>query len=362
MSTLTEKIYLLLFTLVFMVTCNGLNKSTTLENNTHFREYPELGRMWTFENPPLTYLEKKYGFKPGQDWLDSLRLGSLRLGGEDVGSGFGSAAFVSPNGLIITSNRCVRKAVAIMLDSAGPARGEDPLEIFKTGFAAKALGEETRLRSGYDEWLTAAQLRKITNVTERVDKGVTPGDNAMQIKEKRDANKKMILDEASKAEPDLVAEIVSLYQSGIYQLYQYKVYTDIRLVCIPHLQTAHFGGNEDNFNYPRYNLDFAFIRAYEDDKPANTSKHHFRWKAGGAKKNELVFVSGNPGTTKRLFTKAQLELERDLRIPMNIEQLTNRLRISKDRRGNSFTGEFDPENPSKYWAGVRTNMLKMNDD
>lgn len=321
----------------------------SLTSITLAQENQELGRMWTFENPPLTYLEKKYRFKPDQKWLDSLRLGSLRLGSGDTQSGFGSASFVSPQGLIMTSNRCVRDAVA-------KTRSTD-LELLKTGFVAAVIEQEFRLRSSRDQWLTAAQLIKITNVTDVVNEGMAPTDNEIQIKKKRNANKQAILDEARKADPKLVPQIVSLYHGGISQLYQYKVYDDIRLVCIPHLQTAHFGGNLDNFIYPRHSIDFAFIRAYEDGKPADTTKHYFKWKSGGAKKDELVFISGNPGKTKRLYTKAQLELERDIRIPIEIERLTNALRIKKDPRSNTYSGEFDPENPSEYYATVRTGIL-----
>ncbi len=281
--------------------------------------------------------------------LPSARLGSLRLGGEDVLSGFGSASFVSPNGLIMTSTRCVRDAVAA-------TRPKD-LNIINTGFVAASREDEFRLRTGDNKWLTAAQLGKISNVTDKVNTGVAPTDNELQIKEKREANKQTILDAARKADPELVPQIVPLYQGGMFQLYQYQVYDDIRLVVLPHVQSAHFGGAADNFTYPRYSVDFAFVRAYENGEPADTSKHYFKWKSGGAKKGELVFVSGNPGTTKRLSTKAQLELERDIRIPIEIERLTNRLPIFKDSRGGSYDGEFDPENPSKHWAWMMTGVL-----
>ncbi len=332
----------------------GLALLLSLTSTTLAQENQELGRMWTFENPPLAYLEKEYGFKPDQEWLDSLRLGSLRLGGEDILSGFGSASFVSPKGLIMTSSRCVRDAVTA-------TRPKD-LNIINTGFVAAALEDEFRLRTRQNGWLTAAQLNKITNVTDEVNKGVAPTDSETQIKEKREANKKTILDAARKADPKLVPQIVSLYQGGIFQLYQYRVYNDVRLVVLPHLQAAHFGGDPDNFTYPRHSIDFAFLRAYEDGKPADTTKHYFKWKLGGAKKDELVFVSGNPGTTKRLFTKAQLELERDIRIPIEIERLTNALRISKDPRSGTYDGEFDPENPSKHWAWMQTSILKSEND
>lgn len=333
----------------------------SLTSTTLAQENGELGRMWTFENPPLAYLEKKYGFKPDQKWLDSLRLGSLRLGNKDILSGFGSASFVSPNGLIMTSTRCVRSPVA-------ETRPKD-IEIINAGFVAAAQEQEFRLRwrtwrdnSLHDEWLTAAQLIQITTVTDKVNRGVLLTDNEIQIREKRETNKQTILDAATKADPELAGQIVSLYQGAVVQLYQYKVYDDIRLVVLPPIQSAHFGGAADNFTYPRYSLDFAFVRAYENGEPADTSKHYFKWNSGGAKKDELVFVSGNPGTTKRLRTAAQIELERDIRIPIEIEQLTNKLPILKDPRSNTYDGEFDPENPSKYWAWIRTWILATEND
>ncbi len=330
----------------------GLALLLSLTSTTLAQENQELGRMWTFENPPLAYLEEEYEFKPDQEWLNSLRLGSLRLGGEDVLPGFGSASFVSPEGLIMTSTRSVLDAVAM-------TRPKD-INLIKTGFVAETAEQEIRLRSGLSKWLSAAQLVKISNVTDELNKGVAKADNETQINEKREATKKAILDAASKTDPELVSQIVSLYQGVVFQLYQYRVYKDVRLVVLPHIQTAHFGGDPDSFTYPRHGLDFAFLRAYKDGKPADTTKHYFKWKSGGANEGELVFVSGNPGTTKRLFTKAQMELERDIRIPMEIERITNSMRIVKDpRSGTTFTGEFDPENPSKHWAWVRTGILSQ---
>ncbi len=339
----------------------GLVLLLSLTSTSLGQESQELGRMWTFENPPLAYLEREYGFKPDQTWLDSLRLGSLRLGGEEILSNSGSASFVSPRGLILTNTRCVRDAVAATLDANGPSRTGDPLGLLKTGFVAAALEQEIRLRSSRNEWLTAAQLVKISNVTDQVHQGVAPTDDESRARDKRDANKRAILDAANKADLELVPQIVSLYQGAVFQLYQYRVYDDIRLVCIPHLQVAIFGGDPDNFTYPRYCIDFAFLRAYGDGEPVDTTKNHFKWKPGGAKKDELVFVSGSPGTTKRSFTMAQLNLERDISIPVEIERLTNALPILKDPASGTYSGAFDPENPSRYWARMRTSLLEVED-
>lgn len=341
----------------------GVAVLLSLASYTHAQEHQELGRMWTFENPPLDYLDKSYGFSPDQAWLDSLRLGSLRLGGEeDILSGAGSASFVSPNGLIMTNMRSVGGVVAATLDADGPTRLGDPLRILKTGFVAATLEDEVRLRTKRDGWLAAAQLVKITDVTDEVNTDVAPTDDEIQRAQNRQANRRAIIEEARRTDPQLVPQIVNLYQGGVYQLYQYKVYHDVRLVCIPHLQMAHFGGDEDNFTFPRYSMDFAFLRAFEHGRPVDTNAHYLKWRPGGAKKDELVFVSGNPRTTARLLTQAQMELERDIKIPMRIEQLTNSLRISMDPSGNAYAGEFDPENPSTYWASVRTSNLRAEND
>ena len=338
---------------------SGLAVLLSLTSATLAQENGQLGRMWTFENPPLDYLEQEYAFKPDQEWLDSLRLGSLRLGGEDVLTHFYSASFVSPNGLIMTNTRSVRDAVAetAIVETIGrgaAARARTPLSNVKSGFVAAGPDHEVRLRSRRDEWLTAAQLIRITNVTDEVNQGVAASYNEIQSKEKREANKRAILDHARKADPKLVPQIVSLYQGAVYQLYQYKVYDDVRLVVLPHLQTALFGGDPDNFTYPRYSLDFAFLRAHEDGMPADTSRHFFKWKSGGAKQDELVFVSGNPGTTNRLLTTAELEFERDIRIPMKVEMLANRLRIMTEKQPT-----FDPESPAWRFGWVEMDVLEL---
>lgn len=286
------------------------------------QENQELGRMWTFENPPLAYLEREYGFKPDQKWLNSLRLASLRLGGEGIDQGFCSASFVSPKGLIMTNNHCIRDAVNATRDG-----GRDGAALVKDGYYASAQSDEYRLKTESDGWLTVSQLNQISNVTKQVNRGITLNDTPDEIKKKREANQKTVIDAAKKTDPKLVPQIVSLYQGGMFQLYQYRVFTDIRLVCMPHLQTAHFGGDPDNFTYPRYSIDFSFLRAYEDGEPADTTKFYYKWKMGGAKEGELVFVPGNPGSTNRLNTKAQMEFDRDVKLPILVEMLTSRLKI-----------------------------------
>ena len=269
----------------------GLALLLSLAATTLAQENQELGRMWTFENPPLDVLEKEHGFRPDQEWLDALRLGSLRLGGEDIVSCFGSASFVSPNGLILSSNRTLRFAIAATQQAARSFAEGHPAKTLMSGFVAESLEQEIRLRSmtKYSEWLTAAQLVRMRNVTDEVNRGVVSTDTASAKKAKRDANKRKILDEARAADPKLVPQIVGLYQGAVLQLYQYKVYDDVRLVCTTSAEVARLGGVDEDSSFPRYRLDFAFLRAYEDGKPANTSKQLVSVETGrGAERGACV--------------------------------------------------------------------------
>ncbi|MEZ6037362.1 MAG: S46 family peptidase, partial [Planctomycetota bacterium] len=270
-----------------------------------------LGKMWTFENPPLGYLEKEYGFKPDQKWLDSLRLAALRLGERD--NPWCSASFVSPQGLIMTNHHCVREQVAEVQGNA---------DWVHDGFAATALADEVPIPG-----LTVQQLIAQEDVTAQVDAGIDANDDAVTIAKKRADNTKAILAAADEAHPGHLHQVVALYQGAVQQLYRYRVYDDLRLVVAPHLQTAHFGGDPDNFTFPRWSIDFSFVRAYQDGKPADTTAHYFRWRAEGALEGDLVFVPGNPGNTNRQLTVSQLEVQRDLEYPLILAQLERGIAI-----------------------------------
>jgi hypothetical protein len=275
------------------------------------QDHLALGKMWTFENPPLAYLEKEYGFKPDQKWLDSLRLGALRLGERE--NPWCSASFVSPQGLIMTNHHCVREQVAQI-------QGDN--DWVKGGYAATKLEDEVKIPD-----LTVQQLIAQEDVTAKVGDGITASDDSTTVAQKREANIAKIKEEADKAHPEHMHQVVSLYQGAVYQLYRYRVYDDIRLVLAVNLMAAHFGGDPDNFTYPRWSIDFSFVRAYADDKPADTSANYFRWRQEGAKENELVFVPGNPGQTNRQLTTEQLLFQRDVEYPLILEQLKNGIAI-----------------------------------
>src|SRR5690242_20048436 len=195
------------------------------------QEHKELGRMWTFENAPLAWFEKAYDFRPSPEWLEHARLSSLRMP-----SGC-SASFVSSQGLIMTNNHCARDAVS-------QVQGKH--DWVRDGFYAGSFDNEVKLPG-----LAVEQLVATRDVTKDI-----------QGAEDVEARSNEVVAKAKAAQPELTHRVVTLYQGGMYQLYSYRVWNDLRLVCTPHLQSAHFGGDPDNFCYPRYALDFTFLRAY----------------------------------------------------------------------------------------------------
>ncbi len=266
-----------------------------------------------------------------------MRLESLRFG-----SGC-SASFVSPQGLILTNHHCARDAIA---EAQGNA------DWVRDGFVARELGDEVPLPG-----LTVQQLVGMQDVTAQVEDGVGPDLDPAAAEERREANRQRILAAATAADGKLQPQLVKLFQGGVWQLYQYRVYDDIRLVMAPHLQTSHFGGDPDNFVYPRYAIDFTFCRAWVDGKPADTAACHFPW-SDGPDEHELVFLTGNPGGTKRLLTQAQLEYQRDARYPRIRELIDARLAILREfsakdaeREKQLRTGILRFENGQKLYRG-----------
>lgn len=254
------------------------------------QERKELGRMWTFENAPKEWFQQAYDFTPSDEWMQHAMLASLRFGRGC------SASFVSPNGLIMTNHHCARGNIAQV---------QKENDWLKDGYYAGGYDGEVELPG-----LTVQQLVATRDVTKEMADGATQAD---------------ILGAAKEKQPELTHQLVTLYQGGMYQLYSYRIFDDIRLVCAPHGQSAHFGGDPDNFCYPRWGLDFTFVRAYVDGKPADTKDHYFRWKTEGAKEGDLVFVTGNPGSTGRLQTYAQCEFLRDHVYPTQVENAVRTL-------------------------------------
>lgn len=258
----------------------------------------ELGRMWTFEAAPVGWFQQAYDWSPSQEWLDHARLSSLRFGRRDdkgVLGFFCSASFVSPYGLIMTNHHCSRDAIAAV-------QGKD--DWLKDGYYAGAYENEVKLPG-----FVMTQLVRQQDVTKAV----------------AELGQEAVLKQAEQQDPAHTHQVIALYQGGSYQLYSFELFDDIRLVCAPHGQIAHFGGDPDNFCYPRWGLDFTFLRAWKDGKPLDSAAHHFAWRTEGAKEGDLVFVTGNPGRTGRLQTVAQCEYLRDHFYPGQLTRIRSML-------------------------------------
>jgi hypothetical protein len=251
--------------------------------------------MWTFDNPPLKQLKERYGFQPTRQWLDHVRLSSVRF--NDGGSG----SFVSPHGLVLTNHHV---ALGQLQKVSSPAK-----DYVKDGFYARTEGEELKCPD-----LEVNALVAMEDVTTRVRSAVKPGMSDEAALKARKAEIARI-EKESLERTGLRSDVISFYQGGEYWLYQYKKFTDMRLVFAPEQQIAFFGGDPDNFTYPRYDIDFALFRVYENGNPVE-NHDYLKWNAQGAADGELVFVSGHPGSTARLQTMTQIETERDYNMPL----------------------------------------------
>ncbi len=256
--------------------------------------------MWLFNHPPRKQLKEKYGFDVTETWLDHVQKSSVRFN-----SG-GSGSFVSEDGLVISNHHVGADALQKF--------GDKNKNYLRDGFYARSQAEEKRCLD-----LELNVLVSIEDVTTRVNAAVKP---EMAV-EQAFLARRAVMAEVEKESFDKTAlrsDVVTLYQGGQYHLYRFKKYTDVRLVFAPEQQIAFYGGDPDNFEYPRFDLDICLFRVYEDDKPAKL-QHYLKWSEAGVSENELVFVSGHPGRTSRLFTVAELEYVRDQRLPYALERL-----------------------------------------
>ena len=302
--------------------------------------------MWTFDNPPLKLLKEKYGFEPSKEWLDHIRLSSVRF--NDGGSG----SFVSADGLVLTNHH-----VALGQLQKNSTKEKDYVN---DGFLARTMAEEMKSPD-----LELNVLVSYEDVTARVAGSVKPGmDDKAALKARQAEIAKIEKD--STDQTGFRSDVVPLYQGGEYWLYRYKKYTDVRLVIAPEQQAAFFGGDPDNFTFPRHDMDFALFRVYENDKPVHPA-HYLKWNAKGAADGELVFVSGHPGSTDRLQTVDQLKVQRDHFYPMILKDLNRWLDTSRkfaaqgpEQSRQALNRIFSLENSLKAFKGEYQGLLDKN--
>ncbi len=316
-----------LFQVAAMAACFGLSGPVTADEG-----------MWLFNAFPKEQVEKRYGFKVTDQFLDHLRISAVRFNNGGTGS------FVSGDGLLFTNHHVGSDCIAKLSTSS-----ED---LIKKGFLARSKAEEKRCPD-----LEVNVLTEIEDVTAKVNSAVKEGMPDAEANKLRKAASGDLEKACAAGAEDRRCDVVTLYSGGLYHLYKYKKYTDVRLVMAPEFMIAFFGGDPENFTYPRYNLDVAFFRAYENGKPAKPADH-FKFSRTGVKEGDLVFVPGHPGTTGRLLTYSQLEFSRDVSYPLIYERLDSIIRAAKaySARGEEQKRQaqdviFGVENSYKAYTG-----------
>ncbi|HEX4150309.1 MAG TPA: S46 family peptidase, partial [Pirellulales bacterium] len=278
--------------------------------------------MWLFNRPPRELLAKRYGFEITDAWLKHIQRSSVRFN-----SG-GSGSFVSRHGLVMTNHHVGADSLAKMSTSDS--------DLVKTGYYARKPADELKCVD-----LELNVLVDIEDVTERVNAAVKGDAEAAEAQKARQAVMNTI-EKESLDKTGLRSDVVTLYQGGMYHLYRYKKYTDVRLVFAPEKAIAFFGGDADNFEYPRYDLDVCLFRVYEDGQPLDR-EDFLRWSTRGLSDEELIFVSGHPGKTDRQNTYAHLCFLRDLAFPLSMDNIRRReinlLGYSEDSLENARRGE-----------------------
>lgn len=302
------------------------------------------GKMWTFDFPPVDYFQQTYGFKPTQQWLDDVRMSALRF------ASWCSASFVSPDGLVMTNHHCARES-----GTSVQRPGED---FNNNGFVAASYDEERKVPNLYVD-----QLVKMEDVTARVQKAMEKGTtDEERVKARTDEFAAIRKEYAEKdGWKGLQLQTITFYWGGKYSLYGFKRYNDVRLVAMPELALGFFGGDYDNFTYPRYCLDFSFFRVYGDDgKPLKTN-HYFKFNPKGAQEGEPVFVVGNPGSTNRQGTVAILDYFKTTPWPTTLKRFGARSKIlqeyNKTAKSDSILNEiFGLENTLKAIGGMKKGL------
>jgi Peptidase S46 len=286
----------------------------------------DFGHMWTFDAVPAERFEKLLDFKPGPDWLEDVQKSALQFGGGCSGS------FVSGSGLIMTNHHCARGYILRTLENGA--------DILKNGFYASTTEEELNIQG-----LFVDQLIIIENVTAQIQNAMSIGDSDEEKTGIRDSLM-LKLKTQKEEETGLKCRVIKLYQGGKYSLYSWKRYSDIRLVMVPTFQLASTGWDWDNYTYPRYELDMAFLRAYDENGDPIKTDNFFKWNSEGAKAGEAIFVVGRPGSTARMVSLKELEYLRDVSLPILLDLYNGMFQA----RFNFF--EMHPERESELFSSV----------
>src|SRR3984893_1074416 len=299
--------------------------------------------MWTYDNFPAAKMRAKYGWAPDAAWLEHARLGSIRL---TLGC---SARLVSPDGLVMTNHHCARDCVSNLADAQH--------DYVANGFYAATQAEEKQCPA-----MEANQLILITDVTKQMETA-TSGKSDRAFHEAERAAKAQ-LESACGTTADVRCEVVTLYQGGVYDLYKYKRYQDVRVVFAPGESAAFFGGDPDNSTFPRFDLDSAFVRIYDHGKPLHTDTY-LKFATKGVKEGDIALTSGNPGSTERDDTLAQLEFQRDDAQPFLLSLLSELRGVlsefgtkGPEQARTSKTLFFGVENSLKAYKGRQLALVQ----
>jgi hypothetical protein len=299
--------------------------------------------MWLLNNPPLKDLKEKHGFEATSAWLEHVQKSSVRF------NNGGSGSFASADGLVVTNHHVASDAIYKL--------STKDHNYLKDGFYAKTRADELKCVD-----LELNVLMSIEDVTARINAAIKPGQSAAESQVARQSAMAEV-EKESMDKTGLRSDVVTLYQGGQYHLYRYKRYTDVRLVWAPEQQAAFFGGDPDNFEFPRYCLDVTLFRVYENGAPVKVD-HHLKWNPAGTRDGDLVFITGHPGSTQRLITLAELEYARDIQVPNVMAYLKNRevLLNSYGKRGEENARRardelLSIENSRKVYDGRISGLL-----